>query len=604
MSGRRFGWWVRLLPFTRYLSEQLARVLVPALLLGPALVGAQSSRSSPSTNQFSSSSAEYVGSVACAGCHKEIYNSYSRTAMGRSMSPVTPEWLKHNETSGSIDDANTNLKFDVYAQEGKLFQSEYEVGSDGKDIFRDTRQLEWIIGAGENGFGGLLRNGDYLFQAPLSFYSKAQRWELSPGYELGNSGFNRPILPGCISCHSGRPNAIPEGNGGFSNPPFSELAIGCENCHGPGLAHVLAHQINQDTYQGHDSSIVNPASLTPALANNICISCHQTGDVRVLKPGKNYRDFRPGNALNDTLSILMVPPKRESPPQQDLLEHYYSMTLSKCYRASGEKLSCISCHDPHVEPTRDEAPEYFKKKCMACHTEKSCTLPLPVREHHQPADDCAGCHMQKRDVREISHSSITNHRILVRPDEPFPDIAFQQTTPTLPDLVHLNPAPGKEGTAPPALTLLQAYGELVERHPEYLNRYFAVLDELERTDPANSLVQAALGNRELHAGKYSEAVVHLQRALDGGVVKTILYTDLAEALIKLDRASEAIVVLRKATELDPFNAALRKQLIVQLIQVKDYANAREEMEDYVQRFPADSFMRQMLVRAQSIGQQK
>jgi len=28
----------------------------------------------------------------------------------------------------------------------------------------------------------------------------------------------------------------------------------------------------------------------------------------------------------------MVPPKRESPPQQDLLEHYYSMTLSKCYR--------------------------------------------------------------------------------------------------------------------------------------------------------------------------------------------------------------------------------------------------------------------------------
>jgi len=181
------------------------------------------------------------------------------------------------------------------------------------------------------------------------------------------------------------------------------------------------------------------------------MSCHQTGDVRVLKPGKNHGDFRPGNPLDDTMSILMVPPKRESPPQSDLLEHYYSMTLSKCYRASGERMSCISCHDPHVVPTREEAPEYFKKKCLTCHTEKSCTLSLQVREQQHPADDCGGCHMKKRDVREISHSSITNHRILARPDEPFPDIAFQQTTAALPDLIHLNPAPGKKGVPPPAL---------------------------------------------------------------------------------------------------------------------------------------------------------
>src|SRR6266436_2277498 len=544
---------------------------------------------------------EYVGSLTCAACHKDIYRTYLQTGMGRSMSQVSREWLKMRQASGSVEDTNNRVQFDVYARDGKLYQSEHQSGSDGQEVFRDTREVEWIIGAGENGFGGLVRRGDHVFQAPLSFYSKPGRWELSPGYEFGNYGFNRPILPACIGCHSGRPNAIPDGNGRFGDPPFSELAIGCENCHGPGLSHVLAAQMGADTLREHDSSIVNPASLAPDLVDNNCMSCHQTGDVRVLKPGKQLRDFRPGDPLDDTMSILIVPPRRESPPQADLLEHYYSMILSKCYRVSGQRLSCISCHDPHVEPAREEAPEYFKKKCLTCHIEESCRLPLRVREHQQPADDCAGCHMRKRDVQEISHSSITNHRILSRPDESFPEAAFQQTSAALPDLIHLNPAPGQKDATPPPLVLLQVYGELAEQHPEYLKRYFEVLDQLERADPSNPLVLAATGTRDLQAGKYEDAATHLQRALETGPSRTVLYTELADALVKLDRPAEAAVVLRKAITLDPFNSAVQKTLIAQLIQVKDYANSKMEMEDYVQRFPADSFMRQMLARAQAAG---
>lgn len=582
----------------------LFALAAPVIVLVTGSTAQTTLRNGPASTKSGKPASEYVGSEVCAECHEEIYKKYSQTSMGRSMSAIAPEWLSAHRTSDSVEDKNNNLRFDVYAQDGKLYQSEYQLGSDGQELFRDTREMEWLIGAGENGFGALLKNGDYVFQAPLSFYSKAQRWELSPGYELGNAGFNRPILPACISCHSGRPNALPEGNGHFGNPAFSELAVGCENCHGPGLAHVLAAQMGAQEYQGHDSTIVNPAALSTVLTDNICISCHQTGDVRVLKPGKQMSDFRPGTPLDDTLSILMVPPKREAPPQQDLLEHYYSMTLSKCYRASGEKLRCISCHDPHVEPTRAEAPAYFRAKCLACHTEQSCTLPLETRQHQQPADDCAGCHMQKRDVREISHSSITNHRILSRPDQPFPDIAFQQTTPALPDLIHLNPAPGQKNMPPPAVVLLQAYGELAEQRPEYLSRYFAVLDQLERTDARDPLVQGAVGNRDLHAGKYQDAVDHLQRAIKEGPPNTILYTDLADALNKLDRGSEAAGILQKAAEHDPFNAALRKKWVVQLIQVKNYAAAKAEMEDYVQRFPADMFMREMLARVQATGAAK
>ncbi len=569
------------------------------LLLGLSPIGGRSAKNSQRPGAADTD--RYVVYQACATCHREIYAKYQQTGMGRSVVPVTTEWLKGRNLTGAVEDKNNHLQFEVYAQNGKLYQSERQSGPDGQEIFRDAHEVEWIIGAGENGFGGLIRQGAHLFQTPLSFYSKPGRWELSPGYELGNLGFNRPILPGCISCHSGRPNAVPNGNGRVEDPPFREAAIGCENCHGPGLAHVVAAQAGPDAFQGRDSHIVNPASLSPTLADNICMSCHQTGDVRVLRTGKNFSDFRPGDPLDQTMSILMIPPKRESPPQADLLEHYYSMTLSKCYRASGERMSCISCHDPHVEPTREDAPEYFRKKCQACHTEKSCTFSLQARRQQHPADDCAGCHMKKRDVQEISHSSITNHRILARPDEPFPEVAFQQTTAALPDLIHLNPAPGRKGVPPPALVLLQAYGELMGKRPEFADRYFAVLSELERSDPGNPLVQGAIGNRELHAGKYQDAVSHLQQALRDGPANTILYTDLAEGLIKLDRKIEAVAVLQKAAEVDPFNATLRKTLIVELIQAKDYAKARMEMEDYVKRFPEDSFMRQMLARAQAAG---
>src|ERR1041384_2213403 len=276
------------------------------LLLGFAPTDAGSVKSSKGKSLTHTD--QYVGSQACATCHKAIYANYLQTAMGHSVVRVTQEWVEGHHVSGSLEDKNSQLQFEVYSQDGKLYQSERQSGPDGREIFRDMHEVEWIIGAGENGYGGLIRRGDHLFQAPLSFYAKPGRWELSPGYEIDNLGFNRPILPGCISCHSGRPNTVADGNGRFADPPFSEMPIGCENCHGPGLAHVSAEELSPSGLQGGDSLIVNPASLSPTLSDNICISCHQTGDVRVLKPGKNNGDFRPGAPLDDTMSILMVPP--------------------------------------------------------------------------------------------------------------------------------------------------------------------------------------------------------------------------------------------------------------------------------------------------------
>jgi len=541
----------------------------------------------------------YVGSKVCAQCHAPIASRYSRTDMGRSMSEITPALLEKIPTAASVVDERIHRHFDIRAADGKLLQSEYEIGNDGKEVFRETHPVEWIIGSGANGFGALIKRGEFIFEAPLSFYSKTQAWAPSPGYEFGDYGFNRPILPGCIACHSGRPQAVLGGNGRFLDPPFHELAIGCENCHGPGEAHVREMREGDSSAEGMTHSIVNPAKLEPWLADNICMSCHQTGDAVVLKPGKDYRDFKPGTPLDDTLEIFMVPPRRDS-PQTDLLEHYFSMTLSKCYRSSGGHLSCISCHDPHVEPAAQDAPAYYRQKCLACHTEKSCALPPGIRQRRTPPDDCAGCHMPKRDVAVIAHAVLTNHRIVAQAEEPYPDAAFHMTTPQMPDLVDLSAIPSKRQEPVSPLVLLQAYSQLMTPNPQYRGRYFALAKKLETTDSNNADVLEALGALSIEQKDDEAAIRYLDSALKHGATSLSSYEQLSSLLVQQGRYQEAVDVLERAIKQMPYDALLYRLLGSSYLSLHRSSEATALLQQAVQIFPQDAVLRKLLQDSKGI----
>ena len=207
--------------------------------------------------------------------------------------------------------------------------------------------------------------------------------------------------------------------------------------------------------------------------------------------------------------------------------------------------------------------------------------------------------MPKRDIQVISHSTATNHRIVATLNEPFPDVTFHATTPALPDLIHLNPEPGLEANPPAPLTLLQAYGELAATRSQYVARYLDLLSQLEKTQPHNALVEAAAGRRDLKAGSFSSAAKHLQHSAELAPPSATTCADLAHALAQLGRRDEAVSWLEKSIGLDPFNPFAQKSLIVELIDLKRYTQARAALEHYVQVFPQDAFMRQMLDKARA-----
>jgi hypothetical protein len=177
--------------------------------------------------------ADYIGSKACAKCHDRLYQAYIRTPMGGSLKDAG-DYLDLASTRTTVTSDELQRKFEVWTDRGRMYQSET-----GKD-FRQEFPIAYAIGSGVNGIGFMVRRGDYLFEAPLSYYTRTRAWALSPGYEHVDSGFNRPIATGCIACHSGRAQPAPGSNGRYLDPPLLELAVGCENCHGPGARHLAA----------------------------------------------------------------------------------------------------------------------------------------------------------------------------------------------------------------------------------------------------------------------------------------------------------------------------------------------------------------------------
>jgi hypothetical protein len=576
----------------RGLTSSKARLLVAAVLTLAAVAAsnAQSTVFHPYRN--TQPGVARVGSAACAECHSDIAHSFSHTGMGHSLeSASAPNQLARVPHPVTVFDKALHRYYQVFRKGSDLYQTEYALDGSGRELYRHTKRLAYAVGAGENGYSYIVRRGDYLFQAPLSFYTKVGKWDLSPGHELG---FNRPIPPGCAACHSGQPNPAPNRQALYLQPEFKDLSIGCENCHGPGALHVEERHANKPIPATGDDSIVNPAALPGWLADNICMSCHEQGDAQVLEPGKTYLDFRPGTPLSDTVALFEVPRKDKAEGKGAPLEHWTLMIASRCYRASNGRLNCLSCHNPHIQPSAEEAPAYYRTKCLACHTDASCKLTMAKRQQTSPADNCIGCHMPKQNLGLIAHSALTDHRIIRVPDEPFPQGVLDRRAAGPDGLIYLDAPKDGSYRPPSAMALLEAYEQVMVDHPEYQGRFDALLERTAKERPENPKMLAMRARRTLQTegmNAVPQVISLLSEAISRGSTWAPDYLLLGDLLERTGHAAQAAQILQRGLELNPYVSSF-----YELLAQTDELLGKKEQERAVlqmgtQRFPEDKWMR-------------
>jgi tetratricopeptide (TPR) repeat protein len=565
----------------------------------------------------------YVGDERCAECHWKETQAYRRHPMGQSAGPVkVPAGQGGDEAIPAQFDAQ-GLHYEVQRRGERLFHEESKRDAQGKVIYVRKAEVREILGSGRRGRSYLIEEAGRLCQSPISWYSQAKRWDLAPGYTEHNQHFERPIPAGCLYCHTNQVAAVAGTLNRYEVPIFRGHAIGCERCHGPGELHVRRRE-QHERGPVPDDTIVNPKRLEPSLRDSVCEQCHLQAEVRVVRRDRDLFEYRPGLPLYLFQAFFVKAP--EFARGAKAVSQVEQMVVSRCFKASGGKLSCISCHDPHALPSAGERVAFYRSRCLSCHgaEDKACALPLAARRQRSQEDDCASCHMPRFHGTDIAHTSITDHRVLRRPEaDP------GQAKPARPlrrgesPLVNFHAAllTGLEHEADRDLGIALASLGLDEHVPLLAARALSLLKPALERWPDDLAALEARGKAYLQLRRFDEALADFRKMLardpsdEKGLVEAataaqeLRQYDASLQLWQRARAvnpypseyayaagyqwsrqkawKEAATAAQEAVRLNPASLDARKLLILSLVRVGDRARARAEFEAYRAFQPAD-----------------
>ncbi len=507
--------------------------------------------------------ADWAGSAACARCHGDIYRSYLQTPMAASAG--TPG----NGTAESFERAAfthmaSGFRYRV-RREGKGYSLEFERAG-GEMPVRGKVALDFFVGSGSVARSYVWSAGGFLFEAPVAYYAADRAWNLQPGYSQYSYPFlTRPIAAGCLECHASRVQPLEGTLNGFASPPFLESGVACERCHGPGAEHAAGR-----------GPIVNPARLDAERRDSVCEQCHLSGEERVVRAGRERQPFVAGERLADYARVFV---RRDASAGMKVTSHAENLEQSACRQASGARLWCGSCHDPHKLPRNAERADWFRSKCEACHQPGDCGETVSARK--AKGDDCTACHMPKGSVADAEHVVYTDHSIPRRPravvaaSPPAELVPFGggEAAPRDAGMAYamLADRTGSESARKRSFDLLrEAQLENDSRALIYLGDHYRRLNDdasaiplyerAKELDPAQATAASVLGAIRMERGEVAGAVSLWREALSRNPGLVLVRFNLANALIRTGDLQAAQRELERTLEFNPSFAAAARLL--------------------------------------------
>ncbi|GIV26182.1 MAG: hypothetical protein KatS3mg026_1874 [Bacteroidia bacterium] len=326
-------------------------------------------------------SPHYVGDAVCQRCHAAIAQAYAATWKARSLLPVTPDLPRIEDfQQPPVYDPHRDFYYRARWEGDSLYLYEYRLrGSD--TVYLRRERLDFVVGSGHQTRSYLLWRNGFLYEAPLTWYVRARKWDLSPGYHGGrNSRFDREIAPACLACHAQGTQPV-----AWTYNRYEQVGgpLGCESCHGPGSAHV----------QNPTDTLYHWSRWPKARQMDVCSRCHLEGFTVEKRSG-----WKPGDTLAAFYAVFL--PHRPELGQAGIASHAERLLRSACYQKGG--LTCATCHAPHPVGA---VPSY-DQRCLSCHT-AGCANPT------HPRTGCPTCHMPKGATSDIPHTQFTDHYIRV-----------------------------------------------------------------------------------------------------------------------------------------------------------------------------------------------
>lgn len=344
------------------------RVALITLLIG-AIIGCGPGKPEFDAGEMLSGPKTYVGSKQCRSCHLEHYDSWKTTLHSR-----------------TIQDVSENLDALVAEIDPKVIRADLTKVENGLKTSIDKvyiprpEDIKYTIGVQWKQMYIVERNKE-LYVAPVQYNIWSNTWV--PYFE--DEWDKRPWGKYCGGCHAMDVD--------LKTGTFSEGAVGCEACHGPGSHHAA---LPKTAIFGKRRTIVNPSQIPAGLRTQICGSCHARGISTKEGDAHWPVGFIPGRALGlfyktNSYGAGSVKEIYANEFAKGHRQQYNDWKLSSHAR---EGVTCTSCHYVHqlgVPPTQFQTRGSGSQQCLSCHKVINSNQAHSI---HSFAN-CIGCHMPR-----------------------------------------------------------------------------------------------------------------------------------------------------------------------------------------------------------------